>query len=333
MSNTQFAFIDKESVPSREHLQKAIDALGFDLQLDPEFTPFEDEGFSPCILNAEEDVGFEIYYESVEDVIEDDEVFKAITEGKNFCISMCWGGSLKDCACVMIVSSAFAKEFGAIVSYQGEEPEPLEKMISDAHDIIIKEAELAEIRAKERQKLVEEAKRNGNVKALALELLSQFSGATISHITMYTGLAFSTSNGTSVMSKAFILRTESGEEVDVTRYSRVRARQLALMQSSDGEFNPEQQSEWDSIEASLETAMESDDEAKEVFMSIVESWPEELESDEITWPENDMLKITFSNVPDVHIQFWTFDSMLSSISISSDILAFELTPGTCKLMD
>ena len=128
MSNTQYAFLKKESVPTGKALQKSIDSLGYDLQLDPEFTPFEDDGFSPCILNGMDDVGFEIFYEPAEDVIEDDEEFRKIAEDNDYCISMIWRGSFGDCSCAMIVSLALAKDFGAIISYEGEEPEPIESL-------------------------------------------------------------------------------------------------------------------------------------------------------------------------------------------------------------
>ena len=50
---------------------------------------------------------------------------------------MAWGGSLKDCAAVMIASCALAKHFGAIISYEGEEPEELDNMILDTKNIIL----------------------------------------------------------------------------------------------------------------------------------------------------------------------------------------------------
>lgn len=331
MSNTQFAFIDKESVPNRDQLQKAINDLGFDLKLDPEFTPFDDEGFSPCVLNGESDVGFEIYYEPSEDILEDDDEFKTIANGKNFCISMCWGGSLKDCACVMIVSSALAKDFGAIVSYQGEDPEPLEKMISDSHDII-KEAELEEQRALDAKKAIEAARKDGNLKGLAQELLDQLSGTKISNIAMYTGFAFLASNGTNVRSKAFVLITETGEKIDVTQSSRIRARQIAIMQDSDGKLNPAQQKEWDGLEPKTEPAMEADEKAAERFLTVLKTWPEELLIENVVWPQSNMLKITFSNVPGAHIEMWTFDSMMSDISVRSELLEFKLTPEDCEIV-
>ena len=43
---------------------------------------------------------------------------------------------MKDCAAVMVASCALAKSFDAVISYEGEDPEPLEKLISDTQQII-----------------------------------------------------------------------------------------------------------------------------------------------------------------------------------------------------
>ena len=140
MSNSQFAFLKKENVPNKEQWQHAIDELAFEIRLavDPDLTPFEDEGFSPCKWgDADDDVGFEIYYVTTADVIEDEPSFKAVAgEENDSCIVMCWGGSMKDCAAVMIASSSLAKSFGAIISYEGEQPDPLEKLIENTKSVI-----------------------------------------------------------------------------------------------------------------------------------------------------------------------------------------------------
>ena len=95
-------------------------------------------GFSPCVWgDTESDVGFEIYYESSEEIHDDDDDLIKIIGDKDYCIVMCWGGSMKDCAAAMIASCALAKSFGAIISYEGEEPEGLDKMILDTKNIIL----------------------------------------------------------------------------------------------------------------------------------------------------------------------------------------------------
>jgi hypothetical protein len=136
MSNSQFAFINRSAVPDRAALQASIDALGFDLKLHPEFTPFDDSGFLPCTLSGEEGPGFEIFYEDSAEIVGEDDDFKLIADGRDHCISMVWRGSMKDLACVMIVSCALTKDFGAVVSYEGESPESLPKMLEATQGIV-----------------------------------------------------------------------------------------------------------------------------------------------------------------------------------------------------
>lgn len=140
MSNTQFAFLNRTNVPDRAALQASIDRLGFDLKLAPNFTQFEDSGFLPFKLQGEEGPGFEIFYESAADVTDGDEDFEAVANGRDYCISMVWRSSMKDLACVMILSCALARDFGAVVSYGGEAPEPLDQMLEATQSILAEAA-------------------------------------------------------------------------------------------------------------------------------------------------------------------------------------------------
>jgi len=132
MSNTQYAFLMRNRVPNREALQSSIDALGFDLKLDPTFTPFEDSGFSPCVLNGSGDIGFEVLYQPAAEV----DGLERVAGANDYCISMTWHGSMKDCASAMIVSCALAKDFGAIITYEGEEPDPFDKLLGETKKIM-----------------------------------------------------------------------------------------------------------------------------------------------------------------------------------------------------
>lgn len=132
MSNTLYVFLMRDKMPNREALQKSIDALGFDLKLDPDFTPFGDSGFSPCVLNGSGDVGFEVLYESAAEY----EDLERIAGENDLCMTMTWHSSMGDCACASIVSCALAKDFGAVVSYEGYDPEPFEKLWQDAKDVM-----------------------------------------------------------------------------------------------------------------------------------------------------------------------------------------------------
>ena len=133
MANEQYAFLSKDRVPSRAAWQAVIYESGFDFQLDPELKPFEDSGFLPCRFMGREG-GFEIYYFPAADVADD---FGDIAQGRDFCILFRWGGSMVECASVMIASYALAKGFDAVVSYEGEEPaESLEAFLKETQECI-----------------------------------------------------------------------------------------------------------------------------------------------------------------------------------------------------
>ena len=119
MANEQYAFLRKSEVPSREAWQAAIDACGFDFQLDPELKPFEDSGFLRCTLMGS-DAGFEIDYDDLANLPGE---FRDLAQGRDHCIFFRWGGSMIECASVMIASYALAKSFDAVVSYEGEDPD------------------------------------------------------------------------------------------------------------------------------------------------------------------------------------------------------------------
>jgi len=136
MSNTQLAFLQRSAVPERAALQASIDSLGFNLKLHPGFNPFVSSGFLPVTLNGEDGPGFEIYFEDVTEISEMDEMRNAIASGRDHCISMRWGGSMKDLACVMIVSSALARDFNAVVSHEGEAPIPVLALLEGARTVL-----------------------------------------------------------------------------------------------------------------------------------------------------------------------------------------------------
>ena len=139
MSNIQYAFLERSRVPSRPELQASIDALGFDLQLHSGYAPFQDNGFLPFVLHGEDGPGFEIQFTTADALTVDDPGLKVIAAGRDHCISMAWHGSMKDLACVLIVSCALIQDFDAVVSYEGETPEPLESLLAAAREVLEEE--------------------------------------------------------------------------------------------------------------------------------------------------------------------------------------------------
>lgn len=136
MSNIQFVFLKKSDIPARAALQASIDALGFDMQLDPQLDLLEDEGFSPNVLEGRADVGLELGRDSVEEILEENSELRGAVRDRDVCITMSWHGSMADLACAMIVSTALAKDFGAVVSYEGETPDTLAGLLEGTQDAI-----------------------------------------------------------------------------------------------------------------------------------------------------------------------------------------------------
>ncbi|MEQ8209620.1 MAG: hypothetical protein RH917_07290 [Lacipirellulaceae bacterium] len=131
--NSQYALLAKDRVPSQSDWQKSIDECGFDFKLDPDLKPFEDSGFLPCKLRDRE-AGFEIYYETSAEALAE---FNSIAPSATCSIEFTWGGEMIECASAMIASYALAKDFGATVSYEGEEPySNLDQFLNDTKAII-----------------------------------------------------------------------------------------------------------------------------------------------------------------------------------------------------
>ncbi len=130
MSLQQTAYIVRASVPQRDTLQAAVDSLGFDCRIDASYAPFSSSGFFPCVL-AGRDSGFEIYFESADDVLGSFPHLVDTVGNRDIAITFRWGGDMAECACVLIVSAALAKSFGAIVHYQDDD------MLYSAEQLII----------------------------------------------------------------------------------------------------------------------------------------------------------------------------------------------------
>lgn len=136
MANEQYAFIERTKVPSASQWQAAIDAAGFDLQLNPSLEPFEHSGFLPCTLFGA-DSGVETYYDRASEVISDPDLLNKLCGGRDFCISFRWGGSLREAACAMILSYALAQACEAVVSYEGDAPYvSLEALRTDTEELL-----------------------------------------------------------------------------------------------------------------------------------------------------------------------------------------------------
>lgn len=116
--NSQYALMRKDSVPTRDAWQRAITASGFPLELSPSLKPHEDSGYSPCTLMGGNS-GFELHLTEDQETIDG---FAEMAPNADVALEFCWGSDMGECACAMIATFALAKEFDAVVTYEGEAP-------------------------------------------------------------------------------------------------------------------------------------------------------------------------------------------------------------------
>jgi hypothetical protein len=120
MSLEQTAYVGRSSVPQRDALQQAIDALGFECKLDESYVPFKSAGFLPCVLNGK-DSGFEIYFEPAAELLKGFPDLAKSVGKRDIAITFRWGGDMAEFASVLIVSGALATSFDAIVHYHDDD--------------------------------------------------------------------------------------------------------------------------------------------------------------------------------------------------------------------
>ncbi len=130
MSNTQYVFIEDSRIPSAANLQRSIDGLKLpsELRLDPTLDLRTDSGFSPCTINGAEDVGFELFVSPSAEILANLPSLKGFVGAREICIQMVWRGSYADCACAAAAGYALAKDFEAVVSYEGQSPDSVDAM-------------------------------------------------------------------------------------------------------------------------------------------------------------------------------------------------------------
>lgn len=332
MSNTQFAFIKKDKVPNREALQSSIQKLGFNLELDPDFTPFEDEGFSPCILNGEENIGFEIYYETVKDITEDDGELKKIAIDKDYCISMSWGGRMKDCASVMIVSSALAKDYDAIISYEGDAPETLDKIISDTA-LIIEDAILEDFEDLETKKAISDVREKGNLPEQIKNELKNLEQCHITGIVTGNGIIIYFSDKSYLKSMAYSYTNEYGEKFDASRYARLSAVQFSMYENCTEPHMPSEDEtiKIDSMNEDIDLAQINDPLIGEKLKEDMKTWPEKLEVLKIEWEKQDTITLYFKNLNNVCIELYATDPWVHTITLLSKHIDYRITEEDCQV--
>ena len=295
MSNTQYAFLERDKVPDREALQQSIDRLGFDLKLDPEYSQFEDEGFLPFTLGGDTGPGFEIHYARTADIIEDDDERAALAGDRDCCISMVWRGSMKDLACVMIVSSALARDFDAVVSYEGEAPESASDLFESARKIV---GELAP------------PEPSGATLQKGLESMT---GCECELTFMLGRLILRTSSGARIFGAAW-RASLGGAEFDTSRHSSLREEQLAILRSTGGSKSAEHRRRLGQIDAELDRAGQLDESDAERIEAELPKL-EQLKVETATWDGGSLISCRLIGGTRVAVQWLAIGTSSTDIDV------------------
>jgi hypothetical protein len=112
MSLELYAFLD--ALPDRQSWQAAINETGVDLQLDPDLDLGHDEGFSPCLIQAQPS-GFELQVMPAAEVLRDHPPLVQPVGLRLHAVCFRWGGDLAECACVLGANLALLRKFDAVV--------------------------------------------------------------------------------------------------------------------------------------------------------------------------------------------------------------------------
>ena len=97
MARTLIAFVQRNRIPDRAALQRAIDALGQPLTLDAGDAPLATGGYRPCTLQGE-DAGFDLRIGEAADTGDGDEVR----------LTFRWSGDPREEAAASIVCAVLA---------------------------------------------------------------------------------------------------------------------------------------------------------------------------------------------------------------------------------
>ena len=104
MSMELHVFLSKSRLPNVRQWQAAIDALGFDVKLDPTWTE-TDSGFCPAKFKGR-DSGCEIDVWPASDVTEGSPELESELGGRDWSVNFRWGGDLTEMACALVAAAA-----------------------------------------------------------------------------------------------------------------------------------------------------------------------------------------------------------------------------------
>lgn len=120
MSLEMLVFLEKSRLPERGDLQIAVESLGVPLQLNSTLNLNIDRGFSPSTIKGVSS-GFEIGSESAQELISTYPALNGIVGGRDWAVSLRWGSSMSECACILATSAALIKLCDAVAYYPADD--------------------------------------------------------------------------------------------------------------------------------------------------------------------------------------------------------------------
>src|SRR5688572_321507 len=108
MSMELHVLLSKSRLPDVRRWQAAIDALGFDVKLDPTLDVNADAGFCPARFKGRES-GFEFSIWPASEITETYAEFESELAGHDASANFRWGGDLNEMTCALVASAALAK--------------------------------------------------------------------------------------------------------------------------------------------------------------------------------------------------------------------------------
>lgn len=108
MSMELHVLLSKSRLPDVGQWQAAIDALGFDVKLDPSLKVESDMGFLPAKFKGR-DSGFEFNVSPASEITDTYSEFTNEFAGREVSGNFRWGGDLNEMACALVASAALAK--------------------------------------------------------------------------------------------------------------------------------------------------------------------------------------------------------------------------------
>jgi len=113
MSMELHVLVEDSRLPDIGQWQNAVDALGFNLKLDPTLVVREHTGFVPCAFKGQSS-GFEFDVSPASTVAQAYAEFKDQFSGRDTSANFRWGGDLNEMACSLIASVALAQVCGGL---------------------------------------------------------------------------------------------------------------------------------------------------------------------------------------------------------------------------